>query len=261
MRKYVLGTKKEEQERLHLQRKVYGKLPIKFSSTDTICEIGCGAGANLWIAKHLAHGKFVGIDTEQEQLDSAKSYADKLGLNNTLFIRSVGEKTEFPDNYFDVVFCSFLLIHQPDPMQIIKEMFRITKKGGSIFVFEPDFRDHYFVPDKDIFTKCYLAFGNYTASKGNFSIEIAKNLYPLLRKMNFCKIKINPIVKVYTGESQENILNTLKCYYRLFSSIRDELIKENVLTTEDFNNASIESKIVSDDSYIKLSLIMAQCIK
>ena len=40
MRKYVLGTKKEEQERLHLQRKVYGKLPIKFSSTDTICEIG-----------------------------------------------------------------------------------------------------------------------------------------------------------------------------------------------------------------------------
>jgi SAM-dependent methyltransferase len=46
----------------------------------------------------------------------------------------------YPTRLFDVCFCHFLLLWVGDPVQVLREMLRVTRTGGSILVMaEPDY--------------------------------------------------------------------------------------------------------------------------
>ena len=62
---YTLGENDKEQTRLSLQSKLYGnKNYIDVAETDKVCEVGCGSGANLYIAEKLEKGQYIGIDVQ-----------------------------------------------------------------------------------------------------------------------------------------------------------------------------------------------------
>jgi hypothetical protein len=87
---YSLGASDDEQSRLLLQRELYGDTQnICFRETDSVCEFGCGAGANLWIAQSLSSGRYVGIDVQQE----AGKFDQRSFLTQTLWIADAKLKT------------------------------------------------------------------------------------------------------------------------------------------------------------------------
>ena len=46
-------------------------------------------------------------------------------------------KTNFPDNYFDIIICNHVLEHIKDDKTAIKEIYRITKKKGMAILMVP----------------------------------------------------------------------------------------------------------------------------
>lgn len=91
-------------------------------------DMGCGNGKNMIYRKDI---DFYGIDISQSFIDICKSK----GLNCH---RSDVRNTSFNDNMFDNCI-SIAVIHHLDSqekrIQAIKEMFRITKSGGTIFIY------------------------------------------------------------------------------------------------------------------------------
>ncbi|HEY4963521.1 MAG TPA: methyltransferase domain-containing protein [Candidatus Saccharimonadales bacterium] len=63
-------------------------------------------------------------------------------------------RVSIPDETFDVIICTEVLEHVNNPFDAAKEMFRILKKGGRIYVSTPyNFRIHGPLPDNWRFTE------------------------------------------------------------------------------------------------------------
>ena len=94
-------------------------------------DIGCGPGSiSVGLAAAVAPGKFFGIDMEQSQLDRATVAAREAGLSNARFEVADALNLPFPDDHFDAVHCSSVLMHIPDTIAALAEIKRALKPGG-----------------------------------------------------------------------------------------------------------------------------------
>lgn len=94
----------------------------RFINGSRFLDIGSGGGNYLEVANELNWNSF-GVEIDME---NAKK-ANNLGLN--VFCGTL-QDAHYPDNYFDLIQIKQVLEHVPDPNFIIKETFRILKKGG-----------------------------------------------------------------------------------------------------------------------------------
>ena len=63
-------------------------------------------------------------------------------------INYVCDLSEIPveDNRYDLVFCSQTLEHLPDPQKVLKELFRVLKPGGKLWLSAPLFYEEHEIP-------------------------------------------------------------------------------------------------------------------
>ncbi len=94
-------------------------------------DIGSGYGEFLTAANKRGWEVF-GIEPSKKFVDYAK---DKYGLD---IQNSDIEKTNFPDDYFDVVTLNMVLEHIDNPHSLISKIYRILKKGGVLFIEVPN---------------------------------------------------------------------------------------------------------------------------
>lgn len=88
-----------------------------------VLDYGCGTGIHLnWLAKYLK--KVTGIDLSQNSLDKAKGLE-----NNITLVLGDCEKTEFPNESFDVVFDGGTF-SSLDLENALKEIHRVLKPFG-----------------------------------------------------------------------------------------------------------------------------------
>lgn len=76
---------------------------------------------------------FHGIDTSAKMLVQARSKMHAAGLRTHLKQADV-LSLPYDDQSFDVVMAAHVLEHLPDPKRAIKEMIRVLKPGGAVFV-------------------------------------------------------------------------------------------------------------------------------
>jgi SAM-dependent methyltransferase len=103
-------------------------------------EVGSGVGHfGRVLLPHLApEAQLFGIDREEAWVKEAAARAERLGLGARLRYRlGDANKIPFHDGVFDLVTCQTVLIHVPDPRAVLREMLRVCKPGGLIFLCEP----------------------------------------------------------------------------------------------------------------------------
>lgn len=105
--------------------------------SDHVLDIGTGTGVvALRAAERIADGGTItGIDLSEQMLATAAAKAGRFGLDSKIeFRRMDAERLEFADATFDKVVSQFALLHFPDPLAALKEIYRVTKPGGKIVI-------------------------------------------------------------------------------------------------------------------------------
>ncbi|OAA53949.1 Methyltransferase type 11 [Niveomyces insectorum RCEF 264] len=108
--------------------------------SDHILDVGCGPGTiTTGFAKYASQGAVVGIDLAASVIEKARTLAAEArvpvdGPGSVVFREgNVLAGLPYPDNTFDVVYCSQVLGHIPPPVlqvQAVVEMRRVLKPGG-----------------------------------------------------------------------------------------------------------------------------------
>lgn len=97
-----------------------------------LVDIGCGNGNIICIAKELGWETW-GIDPDPKAVEVAKSTGAKVFQSNL-------PDTGLPSDYFDVVILNHVIEHLHDPIASLKEIYRILKPGGMIWVATPNLK-------------------------------------------------------------------------------------------------------------------------
>lgn len=105
----------------------------RFKSSGRLLDIGCGHGAFLHFAGKMGWESH-GIEINEV---AAKYAIDNLNIN--VFIKSI-EDQNYPDEYFDCIVCNQVLEHLVDPLDTLKEVYRILNSNGVLVVSVPNIK-------------------------------------------------------------------------------------------------------------------------
>ena len=94
-------------------------------------DLGCGTGEMLkLILQEDTHKELCVIDLSEKMLAVAKS---KLPEQVKLILGD-SESLPFSDNAFDVVYCNDSFHHYPAPQNVLREVYRVLKPGGTFLM-------------------------------------------------------------------------------------------------------------------------------
>jgi SAM-dependent methyltransferase len=105
-----------------------------------ILDIGCGPGTiTADLAALVPQGHVTGVDHAPGILDQARATAAGRGVENVDFAVADVHALEYPDDTFCVVHAHQVLQHVGDPVQALREMYRVTRPGGLVAVRDSDY--------------------------------------------------------------------------------------------------------------------------
>jgi SAM-dependent methyltransferase len=101
---------------------------------DRVLEVGVGTGAVLQQFFNNLHIKPFGLEIARPVIEYAKDLNQAFHL-----VQADGHRIPLSDNQFRLTFCHYLLLWVNDPLQILREMQRVTQPGGFLAALaEPD---------------------------------------------------------------------------------------------------------------------------
>lgn len=100
-----------------------------------ILDVGCGTAFYYPLISKQSE-EIHGVDFSENMLKHAKEFCEANKIDNAKFYLSEAEKLPFKDNEFDLVFCFDFLHHAKNIDKVIKEMFRVAKKGSIVGAIE-----------------------------------------------------------------------------------------------------------------------------
>jgi ubiquinone/menaquinone biosynthesis C-methylase UbiE len=91
-----------------------------------VMDLGCGAGDSVDLFRALdPEVDWVGVDIEDSHEVSGRTRAD------AEFVTFDGQRLPFEDSSFDLVYCKQVLEHVEHPHELLREVARVLRPGGS----------------------------------------------------------------------------------------------------------------------------------
>ncbi len=119
------------------KRKSFSLMNVREGSQ--VLEIGCGLGFDAVALARIvgSSGRVVALDCSRTMLQEARARAESLGLCIDFLLADAGS-LETADETFDCARVDRTLQHILEPKRVLREMARVTKSGGRILAYEPD---------------------------------------------------------------------------------------------------------------------------
>lgn len=114
-------------------RKVQTKVLEQLLSVGEICresrvlEVGCGTGNYIAAIQAATGAACWGIDPSSLMLGHARETTTRVN-----FQAGGGEKLEYPENFFNLVFSVDVIHHMQDPARYSQEAYRVLSPGGRV---------------------------------------------------------------------------------------------------------------------------------
>jgi ubiquinone/menaquinone biosynthesis C-methylase UbiE len=107
-------------------------------SPRNVLEVGCGTGR--WISEIRAHFHLAGVRSRCHGLDLSHGMLAKARARDgeLLLVRGQASQLPFPENAFNLVYCTNALHHFVRPRDFIFEARRLLQPGGALAVFGMD---------------------------------------------------------------------------------------------------------------------------
>jgi len=118
----------------HIAEEVVSHLP-----GGKILDLGTGPGyLPIEIARRSSSVHIIGVDLSPKLIDMARSKAAKADLTDQLqFLLGDANKINFDDSAFDMIISTGMLHALKNPVKVIREMYRVLKRGGEAWIFDP----------------------------------------------------------------------------------------------------------------------------
>ncbi len=163
-----------------------------------ILDVGCGTGVvTRDLAKRVGEtGRVVGVDASRRLIDEAVRRARERGLSGRVEFRSAdGAALPFSGGSFDLVIASALFGHIPNAMEVLSEMVRVARPGGTVLVFDHDI-DMIVInsADRDLTRRIVHAYCDRYFTSG----WAGRELYAMFRQAALEQIRILPLTHTST---------------------------------------------------------------
>lgn len=99
---------------------------------DLVLEVGIGTGLNLPL--YPTDCQLVGIDLSRQMLKKAREKVQEYRMTNVTLQVMDAATMEYPDGHFDHVLGTYVISAVPEPLQVLREIKRVCKKGGHIVI-------------------------------------------------------------------------------------------------------------------------------
>lgn len=124
------------------------KLADQIISSKLVLDIATGTGeVALETVSKLEGSQVIGLDPSIEMLGLAKRKCDPEQIT---LVQGYAENLPFKENEFDAITIAFGIRNTVDPLQSLREMYRVLKPGGKAAILE------FTIPKNRIFAPVYL---------------------------------------------------------------------------------------------------------
>jgi len=113
---------------------------MNISNGERVLEVGIGTGTSLQFYPKDTH--ITGIDVCRDMLTKAEQRRRKLRLKNVQLFQMDAADMQFESSSFDKVMAAHVISVVPDPPRVLKEMKRVCREGGDIFIVNQFESDH-----------------------------------------------------------------------------------------------------------------------
>ena len=99
---------------------------------ERVVDVACGTGLVTFPAAAAvgSEGLVVGTDISGKMVEDVREEAARRNITNVEFERMDAETLSLDDASFDVALCALGLMYAPDPVQALREQFRVLRPGG-----------------------------------------------------------------------------------------------------------------------------------
>ena len=190
-----------------------------------VLEVGCGAGYSASYLKGR-YNDFTGIDYSENLIKIAKDNfeEDSIHFINSDFLEYSAGKS------FDVIFMIGVLHHIENSEKVLKKLYELLSKKGSIIINEPQSSNHFFEYLRKIRKKIDK---DYSDEQKPFFSE---DLFHKVQKINFRNIQSFP--QGYISTPFAEVLFRPKFLFKhisKFACCSDYLLEENRFKTTDYS--------------------------
>ena len=105
---------------------------VRALAPTSLLEVGVGTG--LALSGYPSTSRIVGIDLSLDMLARARERAARLPAHRIVLEPMNAERMRFPDASFDCVTVPYVLSVTPRPAELVREIRRVCKPGGTIVV-------------------------------------------------------------------------------------------------------------------------------
>jgi ubiquinone/menaquinone biosynthesis C-methylase UbiE len=119
-RKYRMGDFKE-----------YAGLAAQHVGTGgSALDVATGPGYFCIELARLSNSKVIGLDISDDLVEIARTNARMAGVE-VGFLKGNASAMPFPDDIFDLVFCSWSMKNFKEPTTVLNEIYRVLRRGGA----------------------------------------------------------------------------------------------------------------------------------
>lgn len=223
---YLHGYTLHEQERLRrqarfLESRVFEK--VDFSQAQVILELGCGVGAQTEILlKRFSHLSILGVDLNPSQLAAASQN------ERVQFLKSDASQVPLESGRFDGVFLCWFLEHVPNPVQVLKEAYRLLRTPGILYATEVMNSSFYLYPEKPAIQTYWKAYNALQVQMGG-DPQVGSKLGNLLLQAGFLEVSTWPLFFLCDQRNPQELMLMLDYWKDLLLSAHESLVENQLI--------------------------------
>jgi SAM-dependent methyltransferase len=166
-----------------------------------VLELGCGSGVfTRALLTALPAAALTATDRDLRLLNATRAaLTDDIRAGRLTLIHADAAALPFPSQSFDLVACRCLLMHQPDPLVVAAEMYRVLAVGGVALAIEPDWGARALYPDAEALA-ALLDLARRARPFGFPDLLLGRQLFALLRAAGFVRVRIHPTAFAETAD-------------------------------------------------------------
>ncbi|KAE8452250.1 hypothetical protein EG329_000950 [Mollisiaceae sp. DMI_Dod_QoI] len=201
-----------------------------------LLDVGSGSGTiSVSFAKLIPDGHVTGIDLNPNILPRARAVAEIAGVKNIEFQQGSIFKLPFADETFDVTFCHQVLVHIGTPWDALREMLRVTKRGGIVATREGDYETECIWPELPDLDKFHTLMAGLMRSGGGTPTAGRQLLsWALKAGGERSQITLSYSTSSYNTPSERKICSQGLCDQLRGGGLREKALKFSLGTEDDF---------------------------